>query len=395
MSGDLLSGRRVAGGWIDRAVDVFVGLFSMMAALVLHLETVSSRGGVGLTPALVVAAIHGACVVFRRVHPWPVLVVLMITAAAYAILGFPAFMLGPAVLFAIYSAGAVLDGRASMAALGAIELTVALVLILGSAFPGPPSVVFYLAIVAAAWWLGFLVRRWRTAAEEHARRADELAGTREELARYAVAEERRRIARELHDAVAHSMTVVAMHAGTGRLLAEQDPAAAVPSLGVIERLSREALSEMRRLVGLLRDEADGGAGLTPSPRLADLHGVIAEMVAAGMAVEVHLEGPLDEVPAGPALAGFRIIQEALTNAAKHSAWPRAVLRVVADDLALRIEIENDAPAPGSVAGERGPGLGMIGMQERVQVYDGTLTAGPLPGGGFRVAARIPLRQDGG
>jgi signal transduction histidine kinase len=116
-----------------------------------------------------------------------------------------------------------------------------------------------------AWWLGYLVRGWRTAADEHARRADELAATREELARYAVADERRRIARELHDVVAHSMTVVTMHAGTARLVAADDPTAALSTLGMIERLSREAVTEMRRLVGLLRDDSHSGVGLAPTP----------------------------------------------------------------------------------------------------------------------------------
>jgi signal transduction histidine kinase len=318
----------------------------------------------------------------------------MVTAMSYVLLGFPAFMLGPAVLFAMYSTGAVQKGRASLVALGSVEVTVALVLILGPRFPGLASVAFYVAIVAVAWWLGYLVRGWRTAADEHARRADELAATREELARYAVADERRRIARELHDVVAHSMTVVTMHAGTARVVAADDPTAALSTLGMIERLSREAVTEMRRLVGLLRDDPHSGVGLVPTPGLADLHGLIAQMVAAGLAVEVHIDGRLEEVPAGPALAAFRITQEALTNAAKHSGFSRVVLRVAVGDSELIIEIENEAPSGQSLGlAQRGSGLGMIGMRERVHLYDGSLTAGPVPGGGFRVAARIPLGRE--
>ena len=367
-----------------------VAIFSTAAAVVLHLETVRVRGGSGLTPAVALAALHGAAVLFRRHHLWPVLVVQIATAAFYVLSGFPAFMLGPAVLFASYSAGAEL-GKSSAGALGSVEVAVALLLIVGPSFPGAASVVFYLAIIAVAWWLGFLVRRWRTAAQEHQRRADELAATREELAHYAVAEERRRIARELHDAVAHSMTVVAMHAGTGWMVGANDPAAAVESLAIIERLSREALSEMRRLVGLLRDDADLGSGLAPAPGLADLHGLIAEMVTAGMIVDVHIDGRLDDVPAGPALAGFRVIQEALTNAAKHSPGSKVWLRVVAGESDLSIVVDND-PNPGAAAAieTAGTGMGMIGIRERVQVYDGSLTAGPVPGGGFKVVVRIPV-----
>ena len=382
--------RRPPGRWTEPLVDLVVAMFSTAAAVVLHLETVRVRGGSGLTPAAAMAAVHGAAVLFRRHHSWPVLLVQIATAALYVLSGFPAFMLGPAVLFAVYSAGAEL-GRSSPVALGSVEVAVALLLFLGPSFPGAGSVLFYLAIIAVAWWLGYLVRRWRTAAEEHLLRADELAATREELANYAVAEERRRIARELHDAVAHSMTVVAMHAGTGRMVGANDPAAAVESLAMIERLSREALSEMRRLVGLLRDDADPGIGLAPAPGLSDLHGLIAEMVAAGMIVDVHIDGKLEEVPAGPALAGFRVIQEALTNAAKHSPESKVRLRVVAGESDLSIVVDNDSNPDGPAALDTaGTGMGMIGMRERVQVYEGSLTAGPVPGGGFRVAVRIPL-----
>jgi signal transduction histidine kinase len=376
-------------------VDATVAAFAVAAAVVLHLEVVASRGGVVVTPALVVAAGHGAAVWFRRIRPWPVLIVLMSTAVLYTVLGFPAFMLGPAVLFAVYSVGAEIEGRASLIALGSVEATVAAVLTLGPGFPGLSSVVLYLVIIAVAWWLGYAIRRWRTAAQAHERRADELAATREELARFAVAEERRRIARELHDAVAHSMTVVAMHAGTGRLVASQDPSSAVSSLAIIERLSRDALAEMRRLVGLLRDDEDNGNGLVPTPALSDVHGLIAEMATAGMVVEVSIEGQLEAVSPGPALAGFRIIQEALTNAAKH-AGSKAFLRVQISDSELAILVENDV-AGGRLGGtsRKGSGLGIIGMRERVQVYGGSLTTGPVPGGGFRVVAEIPLPRETG
>jgi len=373
-------------------VDATLAVFSVAAAVVLHLEMVASRGGDAFSPspALLVAAAHGASVWFRRIWPWPVLLALVVTAGLYSVLGFPAFMLGPAVLFAIYSVGAEIDGRRSLFALGSVEVAVAALLLTGPGFPGLSSLVLYLVIIAVAWWLGYAVRRWRSAALAHERRADELAATREELARFAVAEERRRIARELHDAVAHSMTVVAMHAGAGRLVASENPASAASSLAIIERLSRDALAEMRRLVGLLRDDADQGNGLAPTPALTDVHGLIAEMAVAGMTVEVSIEGPLEGVASGPAMAGFRIIQEALTNAAKHSG-SKAVLRVRVSDSELAILVENEvADTPKAIGSRPGSGLGIIGMRERVQVYGGSLTTGPVPGGGFRVSATIPL-----
>jgi signal transduction histidine kinase len=369
--------------------------FSTAAAVVLYLEVVSARSpGSTVTAAGVTAAVHGASVVFRRRHPAPVLAVLALTAAVYVALGFPAYMLGPAVLFAMYSAGAGLPGRTSIVAAAAQTLIVMVLVWLGPAFPGPASVAFYAVLAGAAWWLGYLVRRSRTAAEEHARRADELAATREELARYAVSEERRRIARELHDVVAHSMTVVAMHAGTGRMVAGKDPEAAVASLATVERLSRDALQEMRRLVGLLREGAEDDQGLAPAPGLGDLHRLVAEVVAAGMAVEVHAEGPLDRVPPGPALSAYRIVQEALTNAVRHNGAVKAELRVEVTDTELALTIANEAPADGPAATPDGGGMGMVGMRERVNLYEGTLKAGPTPGGGYLVKARIPLQLEG-
>jgi signal transduction histidine kinase len=372
-------------------VDFTVAAFTTSAAVVLHREVAGNGQGVVVAAGLATAAMHGGVVILRRRHPTLVLATLVATGAVYVALGFPAYMLGPAVLCAMYSAGTILKGRVAVIVTAFVVGAVAVLVILGPAFPGFPSVMFYSALVCVAWWLGHLVKRSRLAAEEHARRADELAATREELARYAVSEERRRIARELHDVVAHSMTVVAMHAGTGRLVAADDPAAAVASLTTVERLSRDALQEMRRLVGLLRNSSEDEDRLAPAPGLGEIHRLVAEVVAAGMAVAVHTKGPLEGIPPGPALAAYRIIQEALTNAVRHNGAVKAELRVEVSDSELAIQVSNDPPTDRSHMLDGG-GMGMVGMQERVRLYEGTLTAGPLPGGGYRVDARIPLSR---
>jgi signal transduction histidine kinase len=253
-------------------------------------------------------------------------------------------------------------------------------------------VVLYGGILASSWALGDLLRRWRTAAAEHARRADELAATREELAHYAVVEERRRIARELHDVVAHAMTVVAMHAGTGRLAATTDPTAATSSLHTIEKVSREALSEMRRLVTLLRDESDEESYLSPTPSLGDLHRLVGEMVGAGMVIDVRADGPLDRISAGLSAVAFRTIQEALTNAARHAGPVRARLEVIATEKELAVTVENDPPASEVVSKVGDGGAGLLGMRERVQIYDGSLVTESQPNGGFRVEAHFPLES---
>ena len=373
------------------ALDVGLAGFCTVAAVLLYLEVVTDRGEAVSALALAVAVVHGGSILFRRRFPLAVMVVLLITATGYVALGFPAFMLGPAILIAVYTVAALLDRGRSLLVLAATEAALVGLLVAGSAFPGWESVFLYALIVAAAWFLGDVVRRWRTAAEEHARRAAELTAAREELARYAVGEERLRIARELHDVVAHSMTVVAMHAGTARMIGDRDPAAAQAALETIERSSREALGEMRRVVGVLREGDADGVSLQPTPGLRDLERLVAEVGAAGVEVELRTEGALDEVPAGPALAAFRIAQEALTNVVKHSGSAHADLAVTVAEGEVAIAVCNDPPAKGMPGPSvEGAGMGTIGMRERVSLYGGTLTVGPLGDGGFLVEARLPL-----
>ena len=169
-----------------------------------------------------------------------------------------------------------------------------LLLTSSSAFPGWDSVALFAGLVAGSWFLGVLARRWQTLARELAERAAELEEARTELARHAVAAERLRIARELHDVVAHSMSVIAMHAGVARLAVGTKPESEVAALDVIERSSREALAEMRRLVTVLRDENAGSAERGPAPGVSDLHTLVAGVVEAGVTVDVRTEGDLDE-----------------------------------------------------------------------------------------------------
>ncbi|MGH9248406.1 MAG: sensor histidine kinase, partial [Acidimicrobiales bacterium] len=236
-----------------------------------------------------------------------------------------------------------------------------------------------------------VTRQWRDAATAHARRATELEQARDELARLAVTAERVRIARELHDVVAHSMSVIAMHAGSGRLAADRDPAAARWALEVVERSSRDALAEMRRLVTVLRAEDEAEPELAPAAGLHDVHQLVAEVAAAGVTVEVHTEGDLASVPDGVSLAAYRIVQEALTNVVQHASPAQAHVSVRIGDGKVVLEVTDDGTT-GAVARETAPasgGHGTIGMRERAALYGGELTAGPRPEGGWRVAVRLP------
>ena len=212
---------------------------------------------------------------------------------------------------------------------------------------------------------------------------------RELAAREAVTSERTRIARELHDVVAHSMSVMIVQAGAARTVVDRDPAAAREAIAHVEETGRSGLAEMRRLIGVLTD-ADEAASTAPMPGLAELDPLLDTVRAAGLPVEVVRTGTPRELPAGADLAAYRVIQESLTNALKHAGPANA--RVSMDFAAdrLTIEVADDGRGPAS---EPGIGHGLIGMRERVGVFGGTLTTGERPGGGFVVRAEIPV-EDG-
>ena len=202
-------------------------------------------------------------------------------------------------------------------------------------------------------------------------------------------EERLRIARELHDVVAHSMSVVAVHAGSGRMVAKEDPAAAERALGTIEATTRSALGEMRRLLGVLRGgDGDGAATLEPSPGLADLDALVEDVGRSGAHVELRVQGERTVVPPGVDLSAYRVVQEALTNVIKHAGPARAVVEVRYTDTDVTVDVTDDGRG-GPATTARG-GHGLVGMRERVAVHGGALDAGPRERGGFHVSARFPL-----
>jgi signal transduction histidine kinase len=370
-------------------LDVALALVAAYVAVILTAEISVGLPGTTAAAAGVLAAGYGGVIVVRRRAPAGVLAAQAAAATGYVWAGLPVFMLGPAVLVTLYTIGVRLPRARGLGLLAGAAAVMGLLLWLGPSFPGVGSVVLYGALLSAAWFLGDVVQRWRLLASAHARRAVELEQARGEVARLAVAGERLRIARELHDVVAHSMSVISMHAGTGRLAAERDPAAARRALEVVERSSREALAELRRLVTVLRD-ADGDAALAPAPRLTDVHGLVAEVAAAGVTVDVHTDGDLTSVPEGVSLAAYRIVQEALTNVVRHALPARAELRITVGDDAVLLEIVDDGASGVGTSPAEHRGHGMIGMRERAVLYGGELDAGPRPGGGWRVAARLPF-----
>jgi len=212
---------------------------------------------------------------------------------------------------------------------------------------------------------------------------------RELAAREAVTSERTRIARELHDVVAHSMSVMIVQAGAARTVVDRDPAAAQAAISHVEETGRAGLAEMRRLIGVLTD-ADETASTAPMPGLAELEPLLDTVRAAGLPVEVVRTGTPGELSAGADLAAYRVIQESLTNALKHAGSANARVSMNFADDRLTIEVADDGVGPALVPGL---GHGLIGMRERVGVFGGTLTTGERPGGGFVVRAEIPLEDE--
>jgi len=249
-----------------------------------------------------------------------------------------------------------------------------------------------MGVIAVAWVLGHFVGDRQVYAAQLEERTAELERAREELARRAVVEERLRLARELHDVVAHAMSVIAVQSGVGAHVAASRPEEVGKALAAIEATSRGALEELRRLLGVLRHDNEVQASLTPVPGLANLEGLLAEVGKAGLAVRLRVEGTPLQLPAGVDLSAYRIIQEALTNAVKHAGPARAQVTIGYRGQEVTVEVTDDGRGvvPPASDGRMGTGHGLIGMRERVAAFGGDLQVGPCPGGGFRVAARLPL-----
>ncbi|MGY1610239.1 MULTISPECIES: sensor histidine kinase [unclassified Geodermatophilus] len=262
------------------------------------------------------------------------------------------------------------------------------VVVAGVAFgPSTWEGVFYLLVTAAAWGVGVLVRQSRERARELQVLAARLAEQQEAVAAAATTAERARIAREVHDSVAHAVSVMVLQMGGLRRLLPDHPEAQDVLLG-LERLGRESVDEMRRVVGILREGAAGDAG--PQPSLARLDAVLAELRAGGMPVELVVTGEPAEVPPLVDVSAVRVVQEALSNVVRHAgaaatrvevAWtPGRVTVTVTDDGRPRLE-----PAPHAPGGH-----GQLHMRERVAVAGGDLDVGPVRGGGYRVRAGFPV-----
>jgi signal transduction histidine kinase len=328
---------------------------------------------------------------WRRRAP---LVVLSVTTAAcylFSVLGyFPSFAaLG--FLVALYTVSAYRDRRASIPAALASVMAILLILVVGREPVEPDTIIAECLIIGAVWCLGdgFRIRRGQVVHLED--RAKQLEWEREERAHHAVAEERRVIARELHDVVAHNVSVIVAQAGAAQRIFGAHPEQALGALGAIEDTGREALVEMRRLTGFLRTETDPAVTRSPQPGLKNLDVLVAQVREAGIPVTLRIEGTPRPLPAGLDLSAFRIIQEALTNILKHAGPAQADLVVRYTESRLEVAINDNGFGPGGSSTDTlRPRYGHLGMSERIALFGGDLRMGARRGGGYHVTASLPL-----
>ncbi|NVI87639.1 sensor histidine kinase [Actinomadura sp. BRA 177] len=335
-----------------------------------------AESGTSAVAVVPLAAAAGLPLAVRRLWPVPVFAAVLSASTVSFALGLP-WDSYAAAAFALYPVALTRRRRRWIPTplIGAVSA----LLIFAGAIVGTADwhaeiageLVLGLAVLGASWTLGRVVRERRAQAARSARR----------LADQAVSEERLRIARELHDVVAHSMSLIAVKAGVAVHVASARPAEALDALRVIETTSRSSLAEMRHLLGVLRTDT----GLGPAPGLAELTALAERAAMAGVHVDLKVDAP--DLPEGVALSVYRIVQEAVTNVVKHAAPARCRVRVQADGLRVRIDVPDDGPGVRVLPG--GDGHGLIGMRERVMMYGGDFTAGPRPGGGFAVSAEFP------
>lgn len=333
---------------------------------------------------------------WRRRNPMRILYIVGIAITLYSLLGYRDSLGGAGVFVAFYTVAANEPRRrASIAAAitaGGIFVSFAAYAAIDSMSGWTTNLTMTYFSFGMAWLIGDNLRVRRAYTRELEERAIRLEREQEEQAALAVAQERSRIARELHDVVAHHVSVMIVQAAAARRVAEKDPAAAQEALASVENAGRMALAEMRRMLEVLRAQ-EGGVG--PQPGLGELERLIAQVRDAGLPVELINTGDPCCLPDGMDLAAYRIVQEALTNTVKHGGKATARVTLHHTPEALEIEVVDNgrgAAAP-LLAGAAGGGHGLIGMRERVGMFGGELQTGPILPGGYRVWARLPLSYD--
>jgi signal transduction histidine kinase len=374
-----------------RAVDPLaadVVLATVVAALSLAQLLAPSRADAVDLLGVVVTVVLCAPLAVRSRAARLALLALIVVATGYVLLGYPQVVLGLPLVVAVYTVGARHGLRASAGVLALLAVLLAVSFAADRQDPGPVDLVVTVATLGAAWWAGATVRGRREQVELVEERAALVERVRRDEAGRAVARERLRIARELHDVVAHSMSVVAVQSGMAQHVLATQPERAGAALEAISQSSRSALVELRRLLGVLRADDEPEGSLAPALGLADLPGLVERMRDAGVQADLATTGDPAAVPVAVGLTAYRIVQEALTNTVRHAGpGSTATVTVTCGPTAVDVVVADDGA--GSPSPAAGAGSGLVGMRERVDVFGGDLAAGAAAGGGWRVAAHLP------
>ena len=378
--------RELIRRWGDLALAAGLLVLGLTEALLDGgLSTPQKLGAVALVAVLAVLA------AFRRKVPLFLLAVLLAGAIAEPWAGEAGGgeILGLFVLLAVYTAGAHLEGRRMW--IGAVLTAVLGTVVMVNDPDGinVSALIFFGFLFGTPWAVGRAIRHRRLREVALEDRASALEREQEQRARAAVAEERARIARELHDVVAHAISVIVVQARGGRKVLDTEPEDARAALDTIEVTGQRALVEMRRLLGMLRAD-DEQLALAPQPSLAHLEALVADVESAGLPVELRVEGEPAELPPGVDLSAYRIVQEALTNALKHAGPAKALVFVRYAEDGLELEVADDGSGAGNGGGT---GHGLIGIQERVAMLGGEVEAGARSDGGYAVRARLPYASE--
>jgi len=342
--------------------------------------------------AVILTLIGTSVLILRRREPMFTLWVTMGAAIAFSVRDYPESGLPVAVLIALYSAAMLEPRRRWLVGAAVISVFFVLLTLFRPEDLDAAGLVGNFAIfgIAAVFGDSNATRRANTRALEL--RAETLERNQAIQAEQAVAEERLRIARQLHDVVAHALAVIAVQSGVGGHVIDSDPAEAKRVLDNINQASRETLDEMRRMLGVLRGEDGSKVALAPAPGLGDLDQLVKTIRDAGVEVGLEVTGDQGRVPAGTALTAFRIVQEALTNVLKHAGPARAEVHIACEPGVIRVEVCDDGRGAATTTDPSVIHLGLIGMRERVTPYGGELDVGPRTGGGWRVCATLPYER---
>jgi len=345
---------------------------------------ISMLGDVSVATYLLLA-VSSIALLWRRSRPLLVVVATLSASLVWDLMGLSG---GPslAIFVSLYGVGRYIEqDRPSLASVGvALALTVTDDFIEAEA---SPVIGLSVALVVVPWYVGYRVRVRREYLALLEERAAYQERERVAEAQRAVDEERTRIARELHDLVAHRVSMITVQAGAAQTVASSDPERAIRAMASVEEAGREALNELRQILGVLRS-GEEREDLVPVHGLADIEDLVTEMRGAGMRVSLSSNDVPRGLPAGVDLASYRIVQEALTNVLKHAGPdPEVDVRVTTEGQMLTIEVTNRGVGVSTLPGS---GHGLVGMRERAALLGGTFEAGPRSGGGFRVMARLPL-----